>query len=895
MSQPAAHLSDVSAGFSVTVDVEMQSGSTISSVQSSSHPIAVTIGSISSTLPQFQEHSPQLASATLSIGTASLDKDFILQVMATNLANPVAILETHPNIPNHRALLMTLVPKFNLPLERPEIVFLCDRSGSMSGPKINNLKSALQLFLKSLPVGVKFNICSFGGRCSFLFPEGSRTYDNDSLNVAMRDVQRFQADYGGTEMLTPLQKTLRKRYRDMNLQIFVLTDGQVWDQGQVFNLINGENEQETGTVRVFTLGIGDGASHGLIEGLARAGNGFAQTVRDNEKMDKKVVRMLKAALTPHVKDYTMEIKYRKTATDTDDDFELVDRVTDSVVDAPDSLSSATREGRDEQQTTKPISLFDSSYDSDPAIKPEAGQDPLSHIPDVAPPKILQTPSRIPPMFPFSRTNVYLVLGPDTSDNTPETVVLRGTSRHGPLELTIPVTVAATPTGEMIHQLAARNAVRELEEGRGWIFQARGNDGKLLREKYQGRFSDMVQREAVRLGVQFQVGGKWCSFVAVEASADENTLRKLERAVPPNTDQYCDEFVSLGTRHSKAPLAPCISIDRSMQFETTTGTVCAQAQAPSLFGSISSSQSGQRARSDSGGLFATGAGLQREPLATGAYGPPSGLGPESRPAASLFGGRPAPQAYAPVLGAAAPVLPGALNSEASLYGRPRGLFTTSDAVESSRKKKTADTGLFSPHSNPDARELPLSLHRLSGASPFTTTEQCAMMSSSCCDFGSLQSGSDIPSDASSVQEEHDLSHSSEAPFEVENFDLSSQITPLMALVHFQTFAGFWKSSDSVRIFEVLGGKHLKSALVNILPKAGYTGISDDATVTVAVVAFLRQRLAAEKDSWELVVDKALSWLEAQPVFGAAVKAEQAISAMSALWGDAEMAEEINEMH
>jgi hypothetical protein len=70
--------------------------------------------------------------------------------------------------------------------------------------------------------------------------------------------------------------------------------------------------------------------------------------------------------------------------------------------------------------------------------------------------------------------------------------------------------------ETIHQLAARKTIRELEDGRGWIFHSKDTgDGRLLKDKFPGRFSDMVEREAVRLCVKFQVGGKWCSFVAVE--------------------------------------------------------------------------------------------------------------------------------------------------------------------------------------------------------------------------------------------------------------------------------------------------------------------------------------------------------------------------------------------
>ena len=101
------------------------------------------------------------------------------------------------------------------------------------------------------------------------------------------------------------------------------------------------------------------------------------------------------------------------------------------------------------------------------------------------------------------------------------VFLKGTSSKGPIQFKIPVEKIAEP-GETIHQLAARKAVGELEEGRGWLSFAKDEHGTLLKDKFgndpsfvqfggkpkPSRFDEIVEREAVRLGVEYQVGSKF---------------------------------------------------------------------------------------------------------------------------------------------------------------------------------------------------------------------------------------------------------------------------------------------------------------------------------------------------------------------------------------------------
>lgn len=501
-------------GIKITVDVNMPDGSFIKAVQSPSHPIAVSMGIVSKAVSDDPVLSK--ASATLSLGSAALEKDFVLIITSKDVGTPKAILESHPTIRNHRALMVTLVPKFSLPPSRPEIVLIADRSGSMTG-NVVMLVSALNVFLKSMPIGVKFNICSFGSTCSFLWRK-SQGYTKDSLKQAINHVQFFQADMGGTETFGAVKATIERRWGDLPLEIILLTDGDIGNQNHLFEYVNQQVELDKGNIRVFPLGIGNGVSHSLIEGLARAGNGFAQAVQEGEQFNSSVVRMVRGALAPHITDYTLEVKYEKD----DDDFEAIDTVTEGmkVLLSEDEKASVPPEAKHQPL----ITLFDAAMDVEKDDLKSLKWSP-SNLPKLPSPRLLQAPHKIPSLSAFSRTSVYLLMSPETIQRNPTAVILRATSAHGPLELHIPIEVLNSPA-ETIHQLAAKKAVQDLEEGRGWIYNARNQHGVLVKDVYPSRFDDLVQREAVRLGEKFQIVGKWCSFVAISANDDEIAAKSV---------------------------------------------------------------------------------------------------------------------------------------------------------------------------------------------------------------------------------------------------------------------------------------------------------------------------------------------------------------------------------
>ncbi|KAF2020261.1 VIT-domain-containing protein [Aaosphaeria arxii CBS 175.79] len=830
-------------GISITIDAEMAEGSFIQQMRSPTHPIAMSMGT-TTTAPN-AEPSMNKASATLSLGTVHLDKDFVVQIVAKDTGVPKAILETHPTIPNQRALMATLVPKFSLPPEMPEVVFVCDRSGSMSGSGIALAVQALKVFLKSLPLGVKFNICSFGSSYSFLWPR-SVTYSQQTLQEATLHVETFQANYGGTEMLMPLKAAIANRWSDMPLDVMLLTDGSIWNQQELFDHLNDEITTKKTPLRVFTLGVGSGASTALIEGVARAGNGFAQTVADGEKMDAKVVRMLKGALSPHIDDYTLEVKYSEEL----DDFELVERVVDSL--------NVKLDLNDEKQEDKPkpISLFDPAANPDAEHHPK-NQTKYSHLPKIAIPKIIEAPLRIPTLFAFNRTTVYLLLGPDAPREMPISVTLRGTSKHGPLELEIPIQVLDTP-GETIHQLAAKRAIVELEQGRGWLTEAKDAEtGELLKKKCEGRFQDMVEREAVRLGVQFQVGGKYCSFVAVEKNGS-----------PDQANADGEWWDAKGTRRTFA-------LDERLQEDVSR---------PSFGGGVSLGRLGPSSPSTSRKKLQL---MARQEMDSGStpqplmmqqqqqqqqqqrlHMPPSGqaLQPQmcgfSMPATQSLGGmtsvdswsvgRPQSTGYGLSPSQSHGSTPSPLPSTSGYYAaQPKNPFAPSPAQTTSFNSAAAR---YSPTSSSPVSNSPA---LFGGSSSSSTTAQPA--------FGSANPAPWSPQPATFNPFTPFSGARAAPPPPPPAPSAYTTTTPqtddaiLTTLISLQSFSGYWDLEPAL-----LSAISLSESSAEALLKA--KEISDvDArrkVATAIAVAYMETRLVALRNSWELVVEKARRWLEGE---------------------------------
>lgn len=163
----------------------------------------------------------------MSLGTSLLDKDFVLEIAHQDSGTPKVLLETHPTVSGQRALMATLVPKAPVKQSKPEVIFVADQSGSMKGPRTKTLVAALRVFLKSLPVGIKFNICYFGDSHSFLFPE-SRLYDQKTLEKALKSFDTLDGNYGGTETLSAVRASDNSRDNTQPLSIILATDGDIW-------------------------------------------------------------------------------------------------------------------------------------------------------------------------------------------------------------------------------------------------------------------------------------------------------------------------------------------------------------------------------------------------------------------------------------------------------------------------------------------------------------------------------------------------------------------------------------------------------------------------------------------------------------------------------------------
>lgn len=157
---------------SISADVRMQGA--VKNITSPTHPTLTIRNDGSTTAPRRSQY----------LSEEFLTQDFVLCVAADGLDAPRCIAERAST--GAVAVQLNVVPKFNLPpVANQEYIFLVDRSGSMSGSRIETAQRALVMLLRALPSqGTHFNIFSFGSDCDSLWPD-SIPYDESSLGLAV--------------------------------------------------------------------------------------------------------------------------------------------------------------------------------------------------------------------------------------------------------------------------------------------------------------------------------------------------------------------------------------------------------------------------------------------------------------------------------------------------------------------------------------------------------------------------------------------------------------------------------------------------------------------------------------------------------------------------------------
>ena len=280
--------------------VDVATGSRLGSIESPSHKISVVPGA-----------NGQSASVGWSSGErGSLnDDDFVLLIGQAEPHQPHAWVTTKKSTGTPVAGAVSFVPPPLSDDQLVEVVIVIDRSGSMGGAPMKSAVAATQLFLKSLPMGCKFNIVSFGTSHQSMFPS-SAVYTSETLKRASEAVAGFSANMGGTNILEPIRRVLSEPVDPKYpRQVIVLTDGGVSNTHDVLSEISRSTSKPEASVRVFTLGIGANVSRALVQGMAKVGRGVAEfsgTYEADTSLSAKVMRQTSRALQPGYDDVSLE-------------------------------------------------------------------------------------------------------------------------------------------------------------------------------------------------------------------------------------------------------------------------------------------------------------------------------------------------------------------------------------------------------------------------------------------------------------------------------------------------------------------------------------------------------------------------------------------------------------
>lgn len=235
--------------------------------------------------------------------------DFRLLFDAESGKLGASVLSYRPHANDEGYFLLLTTPAIDRAAERPKktVVFVVDRSGSMSGQKIEQAKGALKFVLNNLREGDLFNIVAYDNAVESFRPELQK-FDEASRQAALGFIEGVYA--GGSTNIDGALATALEQLRDSSRPNYVLfmTDG-LPTAGEVNEMKIVANSQTHNHVRarVVTFGVGYDVNSRLLDKLARQNFGQSEYVRPDENIEERVSRLYQKIEAPVMTDVAIRV------------------------------------------------------------------------------------------------------------------------------------------------------------------------------------------------------------------------------------------------------------------------------------------------------------------------------------------------------------------------------------------------------------------------------------------------------------------------------------------------------------------------------------------------------------------------------------------------------------
>jgi len=274
------------------IRVSLSAAVPITQLTSSSHEIMV----------QWEENTKALVTLADASDYAG-NRDFILDYKMTGQDISTGMMFNKGENENFFMLMVQPPERCNIEDIPPrEYIFVLDVSGSMSGYPLDTAKELIKNLVSDLRETDTFNLILFSGASTQMSAQ-SVPANEENIKKAVQMIDD-QEGAGGTELAPALRDAIAiPRKRDVSRSIVVITDGYIYGEKEIFEIIH----ENIGSTDFFPFGIGRGVNRNLIEGIAKTGQGEPFVVTEKEEAAKTAERFKTYIQSPILTD--IEVKF----------------------------------------------------------------------------------------------------------------------------------------------------------------------------------------------------------------------------------------------------------------------------------------------------------------------------------------------------------------------------------------------------------------------------------------------------------------------------------------------------------------------------------------------------------------------------------------------------------